>query len=61
MKKKNRMLKLSKETLRTLGEPGLDHAHGGQTLGCPTKTVCSDCQTVVTCETCNGCTVNTVC
>jgi len=47
-KKLNRVLKLSKETLRTLTGPALRDVHGGQT-----GTICSG--VTDTCETCRHC------
>ena len=51
-KKQNRVLKLSKETLRKLDEHVLRDANGGATLGCATVSVCSQCEpTYVGCRT----------
>jgi hypothetical protein len=46
MKKQTRVLKLSRETLRTLNEPDLGAAHGGIvtavcTIKCASGTICS--------------------
>jgi len=53
MKKKKQVLKLSRETLRILSGPGLSHAYGGATLGCATASICSECETIVSCEPTN--------
>jgi len=49
--KKKRVLKLNKETLRRLDEHVLHAANGGATLGCETASICSDCNTYVSCHT----------
>jgi hypothetical protein len=48
-KKETRVLKLNRETLRTLDEHTLDHAHGGQT-----GSICSG-YTDVSCPTIKRC------
>ena len=62
MKKKlNRVLKLSKETLRTLNENVMGDAQGGLTpactIRCPSGTICSCPQTEISCwDSCSpGC------
>jgi len=60
MKKQNRVLKLSRETLRTLNENVLGDAHGGVTPGCtikcPSGTACSCGETEISCwDTCATC------
>jgi len=66
-KKQHRVLKLSRETLRTLSEHVLGDAHGGVptvicTVKCASGTICSCGQTELCSETCHtvsefqGCT-----
>lgn len=52
MKKKKLVHKLSlkKETLRALNAPDLGHAHGGASLGCGSRSICSECETIISCE-----------
>lgn len=58
-KKRNRILKLSKETLRTLDENTLGNAQGGATaictVKCPSGTICSCPQTEISCDSCVRC------
>jgi hypothetical protein len=61
-KKENRVLKLSKETLRALDGHVLRDAHGGgNTLGCATASICSECETIIGCPTERGYTCDSEC
>jgi hypothetical protein len=58
-KKRNRVLKLSKETLRALNEHVLGEARGGATVACTAKcesgTICSCPETEISCwDTCGA-------